>query len=142
MLEGVVDAELAPVGADLDRIVHDVAQPEHEPGAGALGLERAQTLAKLPARAERLVIHQHQLGTQAQRGFAQQPATDAPEAQDRGFLLPRGLLDGIRRQAGRQLDVVASLGQHEVLRDRRLGRDVDDQVGIARQDLSPRLSCA
>ena len=134
VFESVVHAQLLPERPNASGIVHDVPQAVDEPRGGAPRLQRIQTLAKLPRGAQRLMIHQYQLRGQLLGGGPQDLTADLAEVLYGRLFFSRRLLDRPRGQTGGQLDVVAPLGQREVGRDVRLGRDVRDERRIGRED--------
>src|SRR5881396_237527 len=71
VLEGLVDSQLLPERADLAGIVHDVAHAKDESGGGAPRFQCVETVAKLSAGAQRLVIHQNEVRGQPLRSVAQ-----------------------------------------------------------------------
>ena len=135
LLERLVYAQRSPLIADTVGFVHDVAQSEHEPRRGVALFERVEAVAEFPRRAQGLVIHQHQVRSEAERGLAQQHGADAAESAASLLFVVGGRIPGRGGQARGQLDVVAALGHLELARDRGLGRDVNDQVRVAREQV-------
>src|SRR6266576_86267 len=136
VLERFVHAQLAPLGANAHRVVHDVPQAEHEPRLGTLRLERGEPVREFSLGAQRLVVHEHHVRLEAQHGVPQDRAADAAEVPLHLLFLWRREPHPVGREQSRQFDVVTPRWQGELARHGRRRRDVGDRVRVPGQHVA------
>lgn len=86
-------AEGAPLGGGDGGIVEHLAQPEHDPHAGALGAQPVQRTAQLPLHPVDVTVDDHQVGGVGEQGRLDEGRAESDEPA-RGTGEPAGLVAG------------------------------------------------
>src|SRR5437764_580596 len=136
VLERLVHPQLAPLGANAHRVVHDVPQAEHEPRLGTLRLERSEPFREFSLGAQRLVVHEHHVRLEAQHRVPQDRAAEAAEVPLHLLFLWRREAHPVGGEQGWQFDVVTPRWQGELARHGRRRRDVGDRVRVPGQHVA------